>query len=167
MSAGEVRTPLALLLFADTARDSSSGTGADMADDTIDLFKNYLLLESDGEAVTLPGGGDFWGQLMSGNPGDAGIRRLMDSKHGRLFSALDMVSDWTNWEMHPAGDEVLLMLHDSVTYRFEKATRTLEIELSAGRVLIVPRGLWHTAKVRTPSKLLAITAGQGTQHKPA
>ena len=61
-----------------------------MANDTIDLFKNYLLLESDGEAVTLPGGGDFWGQLMSGNPADTGIRRLVDSKHGRLFSALHM-----------------------------------------------------------------------------
>ena len=138
-----------------------------MADDTIDLFKNYLLLESDGEAVTLPGGGDFWSQLMSGNPADTGIRRLMDSKHGRLFSALHMGSDWTNWEMHPAGDEVLLMLQGSVTFRFEEAAGTREIELTAGRVLIVPRGVWHTAKVRTPSKLLAITAGQGTQHKPA
>src|SRR5215467_4530875 len=141
--------------------------GGFTAYDTIDLFKNYLLLESDVEAVTLPGGGDVCGQLISGNPGDAGIRRLMDSKHGRLFSALDMVSDWTNWEMHPAGDEVLLMLQGSVTFRFEEAAGTREIELSAGRVLIVPRGVWHTAKVRTPSKLLAITAGQGTQHKPA
>lgn len=138
-----------------------------MPGDTIDLFKNYLLLDSDGEAVTLPGGGDFWGQLMSGNPADTGIRRLLDSKHGRLFSALTMGSDWTNWEMHPAGDEVLVMLEGAVTFRFEEAAGTREIELTAGRVLIVPRGVWHTAKVRTPSKLLAITAGQGTQHKPA
>ena len=38
-----------------------------MADDTIDLLKNYLLLEPDGAAVLLPGGGDFWSQLMSGD----------------------------------------------------------------------------------------------------
>jgi mannose-6-phosphate isomerase-like protein (cupin superfamily) len=138
-----------------------------MADDTIDLFKNYLLLESDGDAITLPGGGDFWSQLMSGNPVDAGIRRLMGSEHGRLFSALDMGSDWTNWEMHPAGDEVLVMVQGAVTFRFEEAAGTREIELTAGRVLIVPRGVWHTAKVHTPTRLLAITAGQGTQHRPA
>jgi mannose-6-phosphate isomerase-like protein (cupin superfamily) len=139
----------------------------EMADDTIDLFKNYLLLEPDGEAVSLPGGGEFWRQLMSGDPADAGIRRLMDSKHGRLFSALDMDRDWTNWEMHPAGDEVLVMLQGSVTFRFEEAAGAREIELSAGHVLIVPRGVWHTARVRTPAKLLAITAGRGTEHRPA
>jgi mannose-6-phosphate isomerase-like protein (cupin superfamily) len=138
-----------------------------MADDTIDLFKNYLLLESDGEAVSLPGGGDFWGQLMSGNPADAGIRRLMGSTHRRLFSALEIGSDWTNSEMHSAGDEVLVMLQGSATFRFEEAAGMREIELTAGRVLIVPRGVWHTAKVRTPSKLLAITTGQGTKHRPA
>ena len=138
-----------------------------MAEDTFDLFNNYLLLESDGEAVTLPGGGDFWSQLMSGNPADTGIRRLISSQHGRLVSGLHMGSDWSNWEMHPAGDEVLIMLDGSVTFRFEQAGGTRDIELTAGRVLIVPRGVWHTAKVRAPSKLLAITAGQGTQHKPA
>jgi hypothetical protein len=43
--------------------------------DTIDLLKNYLLLEPDGTAVLLPGGGDFWSQLMSGAATDSGIRR--------------------------------------------------------------------------------------------
>ena len=139
-----------------------------MADDTICNDRhpqNYLLLEADGEAVSLPGGGDFWDQLMSGNPTDAGIRRLMDSKQGRLFSSLEMSSDWKHWEMHPAGDEVLVMLQGSVTFQFDEGT-TREIELTAGRVLIIPRGVWHTAKVRSASKMLAITAGRGTEHRP-
>ena len=42
-----------------------------MSGDTIDLMKNYLLLEPDGAAVLLPGGGDFWSQLMSGHPATA------------------------------------------------------------------------------------------------
>lgn len=138
-----------------------------MADDTIDLFKNYLLLEPEGESATLPGGGDFWSQLMSGNPADTGIRRLMGSKHGRLVCGLNMASDWTNWEMHPAGDEVLVMLEGDATFRFEEAAGTREVRFTSGRVLIVPKGVWHTAKVHKPSTLLAITAGQGTQHKPA
>src|ERR1700685_731340 len=92
------------------------GGGSTMADDTIDLWKNYLLLEPDGTAVLLPGGGDFWSQLMSGDATDSGIRRLMGSEKGRLLSTLSMGADWTNWEMHPAGDEILFMLEGKATF---------------------------------------------------
>jgi hypothetical protein len=54
-----------------------------MTDDTIDLQKNFLLLEPDGTTCALPGGGEFWSQLMSGNATDSGIRRLMGSEKGR------------------------------------------------------------------------------------
>ena len=75
-----------------------------MTDNTIDLSRNYLLLQSDRAVlvVLLPGGGDFWSQSMSGDATDPGIRRLLDSEHGRLLSALPMGAEWTNWEMHPA-----------------------------------------------------------------
>jgi hypothetical protein len=39
----------------------------------------FKLLEPDGAAVLLPGGGDFWSELMSGNATDPGIRRLIGS----------------------------------------------------------------------------------------
>lgn len=138
-----------------------------MADSTIDLMKNYLLLEPDGDAVLLPGGGDFWGQLMTGNPTDRGIRRLLGSAQGRLLSALSMGADWTNWEMHPAGDEILFMLEGKATFVLELSDSSKEVALGAGRLLVIPKGVWHTAKVREPSRLLAITMGQGTQHRPA
>src|SRR5262245_55118522 len=138
-----------------------------MADNTIDLFSNYLLLEPDGAAVALPGGGDFWSQLMSGNPTDPGIRQLMGSEHGRLLSALPMNGDWKNWEMHPAGDEVLFMLEGKATFTLELSDGLKEVTLSAGRLLVIPKGVWHTAKVSEPSRLLAITVGLGTQHRPA
>ena len=138
-----------------------------MADDTIDLSKNYMLLESDGTTVLLPGGGDFWGQLMSGNATDPGIRQLMGSEKGRLLSALPMNADWTNWEMHPAGDEILFMLEGKATFLLELADGVKEVAFSAGRLLVIPKGVWHTAKVSEPVRLLAITAGLGTQHRPA
>jgi mannose-6-phosphate isomerase-like protein (cupin superfamily) len=136
-----------------------------MADDTIDLLKNYLLLEPEGAAVLLPGGGDFWGQLMSGNATDLGIRRLMGSEHGRLLSVLPMDADWKNWEMHPAGDEILFMLEGKATFLLDLSDGLREIALSAGRLLVIPKGVWHTAKVGEPARLLAITAGRGTQHR--
>jgi mannose-6-phosphate isomerase-like protein (cupin superfamily) len=137
-----------------------------MADSTIDLMKNYLLLEPEGEAVLLPGGGEFWSQLMSGAATDPGIRRLLGSPHGRLLSVLTMGADWTNWEMHPAGDEILFMLEGKATFVLEFPDGLRELILAAGRLLVIPKGVWHTAKVSETSRLLAITAGQGTQHRP-
>lgn len=136
-----------------------------MADSTIDLMKNYLLLEPEGEAVLLPGGGDFWSQLMSGKATDPGIRRLIGSEHGRLLSVLSMSADWTNWEMHPAGDEVLFMLEGTVTFLLELPGLSREVALSSGRLLVIPKGVWHTAKVSEPARLLAITVGKGTEHR--
>ena len=138
-----------------------------MADDTIDLMKNYLLLEPDATAVLLPGGGDFWSQLMSGDAADPGIRRLMVSEKGRLLSVLYMAADWTNWEMHPAGDEILFMLEGKATFILDLPDGLKEIALNSGRLLVIPKGVWHTAKVSEPARLLAITAGLGTQHRPA
>ncbi len=138
-----------------------------MADDTIDLMKNYLLLESDGMAVLLPGGGDFWSQLMSGNATHPGIRQLMASDKGRLLTALPMGGDWKHWEMHPAGDEILFMLEGQATFVLDLSDGLKEITLGAGRLLVIPKGVWHTAKVGEPARLLAITAGLGTQHRPA
>jgi mannose-6-phosphate isomerase-like protein (cupin superfamily) len=138
-----------------------------MSENTIDLLKNYLLLDADGTAIRLPGGMDFWSQLMSGNPTDSGIRRLMESGQGRLLSVLNMAADWTNWEMHPAGDEILFMLEGEATFLLELADSVREIELVSGRLLVIPRGVWHTAKVSKPSRLLAITMGHGTRHRSA
>jgi mannose-6-phosphate isomerase-like protein (cupin superfamily) len=137
-----------------------------MTDDTIDLLKNYLLLDPDGTAVLLPGGGDFWGQLMSGDATDSGIQRLICSEKGRLVSAVSMGADWTHWEMHPAGDEILFMIEGNATFVLNLADGLREVALSAGRLLVVPKGVWHTAKVSEPARLLAITAGTGTQHRP-
>ena len=138
-----------------------------MAEDTFDLLKNYFLLEPDGAAIVLPGGMDFWSQLMSGEASDPGIRRLISSEHGRLLTVLTMNADWTNWEMHPVGDELLFMLEGSATFLLELHDGVREVALNAGRLLVIPWGVWHTAKMSGPVRLLGITAGHGTQHKPA
>ncbi len=137
-----------------------------MADDTIDLLQNYLLLDPDGTTALLPGGGEFWSQLMSGKPSDPGIRRLLGSPTGRLLSTVPLRATWTNWEMHPAGDELLFMLEGQATFVMELRDGLKEVVLDAGRLLVVPKGVWHTAKVGEPARMLAITAGAGTEHRP-
>ena len=34
-----------------------------------------------------------------------------------------------------------------------------------GSFVIVPRGTWHTAKVHSPTQMLFITPGQGTENR--
>ena len=138
-----------------------------MTSDTIDLLQNYLLLDSDGTTALLPGGGEFWSQLMSGNASDPGIRRLLGSETARLLATVPLRADWTTWEMHPAGDELLFMLQGNATFVLELSDGLKEVVLSAGRLLVVPKGAWHTAKVSEPGHMLAITAGSGTQQRPA
>jgi mannose-6-phosphate isomerase-like protein (cupin superfamily) len=91
----------------------------------------------------------------------------MGSEHGRLLTVLTMNADWTNWEMHPVGDELLFMLEGSATFLLDLPDGVKKVAFNAERLLVIPRGVWHTAKVSEPARLLAITAGHGTQHKPA
>jgi mannose-6-phosphate isomerase-like protein (cupin superfamily) len=135
--------------------------------ETLDPVKTYLLLETDGTAVRLPGGEPFWTQLMSGQPTDVGIQRLMNATHGRLLSMIPMDTTWTNWEMHPAGDEILFLVSGELTLVLEEGGEERCVELTAGKLAIVPRGVWHTARISEPCRLLALTDGLGTQHRPA
>lgn len=147
----------------------------------INLNKTYLLLETDGEAVELPVGDDFWEQLESGNPTDPKIKRLAESD-GRMLSRYDMRDDWGHWERHPAGDEILILVSGRMTILVESAANpsgasdadharaksgdVSRVTLRAGDTFVVPRGHWHTAEVHEPCDLIAITAGQATEHRP-
>ncbi|MCA8916687.1 MAG: cupin domain-containing protein [Planctomycetes bacterium] len=132
----------------------------------LDLQSTFLLLDTDGDTIELPVTDDFWQQLMSGKPADPKIK-LLAASEGRMVSAYEMTDDWDHWENHPAGDEVLVVLEGAMTLILEEGSEERLIELTAGKTAIVPRGVWHTAKVAMPTTLLAITPGQGSGHRPA
>lgn len=132
---------------------------------TLDLRTTYLLLENDGDSLELPVTDDFWSQL-SGQPTDPAIKRLAESD-GRMLAGYEMKGDWDHWEMHPAGDEVLILLSGRMTLILEEGSGERLVELAAGRAVIVLRGVWHTAHVPEPGTLIGITPGKGTEHRPA
>jgi quercetin dioxygenase-like cupin family protein len=35
-----------------------------------------------------------------------------------------------------------------------------------GAFIVVPRGTWHTARISTPTSMLFVTPGQGTENRP-
>jgi mannose-6-phosphate isomerase-like protein (cupin superfamily) len=94
-------------------------------------------------------------------------RHDADGAEGRLVSLHRFTADWDSWEMHPAGEEVVICIEGAMTLVQELESGELrEIPLSAGDYAINPRGLWHTANVAVAAQALFITAGWGTQGRP-
>ncbi len=47
------------------------------------------------------------------------------------------------WEMHPDTDELLHVLEGSVTVELHRPDGNEVIPLGAGRLVVVPQGVWH------------------------
>jgi mannose-6-phosphate isomerase-like protein (cupin superfamily) len=128
--------------------------------EVLNLSSTYLRLRSDATVEPLPVDASFWEKLGTG--------LLGDFHHEFLVTSFAYSGDWPTWEMHPNGDEIVCLLSGSVTFVLELESGKKEITLSeAGNYVIVPKGTWHTAKVRASANMLFITAGEGTQHRDA
>ena len=98
---------------------------------------------------------------------DYEVRTAADGREGRLVSAHRFTENWTSWEMHPAGDEVVLCLSGEITLHQELADGTARsVTLTPGEYAVNPPDCWHTADVDDEASALFITAGAGTEHRP-
>jgi mannose-6-phosphate isomerase-like protein (cupin superfamily) len=127
----------------------------DLAMPSFDLLSTYVCLSPDGSATTLEVTPEFWQT----------IAERADLGEGRLVAVFASDRDWPHWEMHPAGEELLLLLSGRMMFVFEDGAGERTVELTPGRACLVPRGVWHRALVPVASRLLAITHGRGTQHR--
>jgi mannose-6-phosphate isomerase-like protein (cupin superfamily) len=119
-----------------------------------------LRLRNDASIEPLPIGTDFWQRIMSGSLGSF--------HHEYLVTMFSFSADWQVSEMHPNGDELVCLLDGRLTMVLEHADGEELLELrDAGSYVLVPRGTWHTARTQTTCRMLFITAGEGTQHRPA
>jgi mannose-6-phosphate isomerase-like protein (cupin superfamily) len=118
----------------------------------------YVHLAEDGAATQLPGGDAFWSLP------EAEIERYGG---GWLVSEFEFATDWPNWEMHPHADEFVYLLSGSVELHLERPEGLQTVTLSGSGAVVVPRGIWHTAKVAAPSRMLHVTRGAGTELRPA
>jgi mannose-6-phosphate isomerase-like protein (cupin superfamily) len=98
---------------------------------------------------------------------DYGARHVADGEEGRLVSMFTFTEDWGMWEMHPAGEEVVVCLSGAMvlTQEFPDGHRET-VRLEPGEYAINPRGVWHTADISGEASALFITAGAGTQNRP-
>ncbi len=83
-----------------------------------------------------------------------------------LISTHEFEQDWSTWEMHPAGDEFVVLLTGAATLMLREPQGDRQVILSrAGSFVIVPQGTWHTARVTEKVQMLFITPGEGTRNE--
>jgi mannose-6-phosphate isomerase-like protein (cupin superfamily) len=98
---------------------------------------------------------------------DYAARTAADGDEGRLVSLYAFAQDWDSWEMHPAGDEVVVCVAGEMTVTQELPDGIVrQVTLAAGDYAINAPGVWHTADIAAHATVLFITAGIGTQHRP-
>jgi mannose-6-phosphate isomerase-like protein (cupin superfamily) len=120
------------------------------------LQGTYAHLKDTGAAVLVEVGPEFWSSI--------GNRSELHA--GRLVCSFRMEKDMPDWEMHPAGDELLVLLSGAVDLVLQDGRNDRVVEMKAGQAFLVPFGTWHRVLVKTPGELLFITPGKGTQHRP-
>jgi len=120
------------------------------------LASTFVNLRPNDRARTLKVGRRFWST----------INTRADLKDGRLVGVTPQTEDWPIWERHPAGEEILIMLSGEMDIVLETGRGDRRTRLRAGQSLVVPRGAWHRGLARKPGKLMFITPGAGTEHRP-
>lgn len=125
----------------------------------LNIASTHLRLKPDGHAEKLPVGPEFWPDVMAG--------RLGSFHHEYLVTTFTFDEDWASWEMHPNGDEIVVLLSGVVDFILDVPgdQQTVSIR-QPGDYAFVPQGTWHTANVLEKSMMLFITAGEGTEGKP-
>jgi hypothetical protein len=123
----------------------------------IDLRKTYFHFRDGGTAEPIAVTDAFWPDVMAG-------KITLD---GRLVTVSHQTADWPHWEMHPEGEELVVLIRGSIDLIVERGAQVLEAKLrEPGQAWLNLRGDWHRALVHEPSDLLFITHGAGTQHRP-
>ncbi len=124
----------------------------------LDLASTFVALDATSGARALPVTPDFWPALESGALGDV----------TRLVSSYTFTADWPTWERHPAGEEVVLLISGRAQLELQEGTEPVRcVTLAhAGEYVLVPPGVWHTARIEAPTMMLFITPGEGTENRP-
>jgi mannose-6-phosphate isomerase-like protein (cupin superfamily) len=124
---------------------------------SLDPQRQYVRLAADGGAQVLEGGEAFWARPEED---------LDTLGRAWIVSEFECSADWSNWEMHPHADEFVYLLSGAAHMLFEEESSIRSVRLDGRGAVVVPSGVWHTARVTEPSRMLFITMGAGTVHKP-
>ncbi len=126
---------------------------------SFDLSKTHIHLGLGATAEPIPDfqwTPEFLAQYTAGH--------AADGDEGRIVMIGDGDADWTSWERHPAGEEVVVVIAGSMTLVQEIDGGERRTKLTAGQAIVNPKNVWHTADIDEPCRTLFITPGMGTEH---
>lgn len=83
-----------------------------------------------------------------------------------LIASHTFDDDWPTWEVHPKGDEFVILVSGNVdmVLALDEGDSTVKMS-EPGSFIIVPRGIWHTARVHGPTQMMFVTPGEGTDNR--
>ena len=124
----------------------------------LDLLSTFVVIEANQSAIPVAVTPAIFEEL------DA----RFDKFKGRwLVSSFTFDTNWSTWEMHPAGDEIVCLLSGEASLALDRNGVEEVIQLQQpGSFAIVPKGTWHTARTSVTTKLLFVTPGEGTDNRP-
>jgi mannose-6-phosphate isomerase-like protein (cupin superfamily) len=122
---------------------------------THDLTDTYVHLGTGPELSLVDVTPEFWGT----------IHQRTELHTGRLVTGMTMDTDWDVWEMHPAGDELIVVTEGAVHVHVDDDGVGREFDVDAPEYFVVPAGVWHTMDARGPARMVVVTWGEGTQHR--
>ena len=118
------------------------------------LASNFVVLDDQFRADTLEVTPDLYERLDEEYKEFAGHL---------LISNYTFDADWPTWEVHPAGDEFVILLSGEADLVLAKDDGDVTIAMTEpGTFVIVPQNTWHTARVRSNAVMMFITPGEGT-----
>ncbi|KAG1707793.1 hypothetical protein GQR58_003439 [Nymphon striatum] len=131
----------------------------EMSKDSLNITKDFVVISPDKKATPEHFGPAFYEDLAKSYDGFKGHE---------LISVHEFNEDWSTWEIHPKGDEVVILLSGEVTFVLQHEDGESLVTLTEeDSYVIVPKGVWHTVRTNTKSKMLFITPGEGTLNKDA
>lgn len=121
------------------------------------LEKNFVVVSPDKKATVESVDAKLYERLNSNYNGFKG--------HD-LISCYEFNQDWSTWEIHPNGDEIVVLLSGKATFvlQLDEGNKSIQLQ-KEGAYVIVPKNVWHTLKTNVKTKVLFITPGEGTQNK--
>jgi quercetin dioxygenase-like cupin family protein len=93
---------------------------------------------------------------------DLGMR-FLETLNDRTIG-VSRFSGRSNWECHPAADEMLYLVDGEAEVTTLTAGGPVVSDAHAGSLFICPRGLWHRVQPKGEISLLFATPGKGTEH---
>ncbi|MGE0322198.1 MAG: cupin domain-containing protein [Polyangiaceae bacterium] len=120
--------------------------------------ETFATLDAAGNVQTHDVSDGFWAKVGSG---------AITLPGPYLMSFGESARDWPHWEIHPSGEEVVMLIAGAGEFvlRLPGGDQALSLT-QPGDYVVVPRGTWHTFRrvAEQSATLLFITTGEGTTH---